>query len=56
MSAVETLGFTRMDQRKNRIWERDSLARTTCDPEQIPDCNVDATVGKHILFHEPIPR
>jgi hypothetical protein len=45
-----------MFQRKNLIWERDSLARTTYDPEHIPDCNVEATVGKHFLFNEPIPR
>jgi hypothetical protein len=54
-SAVETRGFTRMVQRKNLIWERDSIARGY-DPEHIPDCNVFATVGKHFLFHEPIPR
>jgi hypothetical protein len=56
MSAVETQGLARMFQRKNLIWERDSLARTTYDPEHIPDCNVEATVGKHFLFNEPIPR
>ena len=56
MSAVETQGFKRMVRCKNLIWERDSLARTTYDPEHIPDCNVDATVGKHFLFPEPIPR
>jgi hypothetical protein len=26
------------------------------DPAHIPDCNVQATVGQHILFHEPIPK
>jgi hypothetical protein len=56
ISAVETQGFTRMVLRKSLIWERDSLARTTYDPEHIPDCNVKATVGKHFLFNEPIPR
>jgi hypothetical protein len=25
------------------------------DPAHIPDCNVHAMVGKHFLFHEPIP-
>ena len=56
MSAVETQGFTRMVQRKSLIWERDSIARTTYDLEQIPDCNVKATVGKHFLHNEPSPR
>ena len=56
MTSVETQGFTRMVHRKNLIWERDSLARTTYDPEHIPYCNVDDTVGKHFLFNEPIPR
>ena len=56
ISAVETQGFTRMVQRKSLIWERDSLARTTYNPEHISDCNVKATVGKHFLFNEPIPR
>jgi hypothetical protein len=54
-SAVETRGFTRMVQRKSLIWERDSIARGY-DPEHIPDCNFFATLGKHFLFHEPIPR
>ena len=56
MSVVETQGFTRMVLRKNLMWERDSHARTTYNPENILDCNVDATVGKHFLVHEPIPR
>ena len=56
MSVVETQGFTRMVLRKNLMWERDSHARTTYNPEHILDCNVDATVGKHFLVHEPIPR
>ena len=50
MSAVETKRFTRMVQRKNLIWERDSIVRTTYDPEYIPDCNVDATFAKHFLL------
>jgi hypothetical protein len=41
--------------RKNLSWERDSIARVAYDPAHIPDCNVHATVGKHFLFHEPIP-
>ena len=41
--------------RKNLTWERDSIARVAYDPAHIPDCNVHATVGKHFLFHEPIP-
>ena len=49
-------GITRMVERKSLIWERDSFARTTYDPEHIPDCNVKATVGKHFLINEPIPR
>jgi hypothetical protein len=56
MSAGETQGFTRMVLRKNLIWERDSLARTMYDPEHIPNCNVKATVGKHFLFNERVPR
>jgi hypothetical protein len=56
ISAVETQGFTRMVQRKSLIWKRDSLARTMYGPKHMPDCNVKATVGKHFLFNEPIPR
>jgi hypothetical protein len=26
------------------------------DPEHIPDGNVQATVGRHLLFHEQIPK
>jgi hypothetical protein len=42
--------------RKKQTWERDSIARATYNQENIPDCNVKATVGKHFLCHEPIPR
>ena len=48
--------FTRIVQRKDLPWEKDSIARVAHDPEQIPDCNVQATVGRHFLFHEPIPE
>jgi hypothetical protein len=54
-SATETQGFTRIVRRKNLTWKRDSIARVAYDPAHIPDCNVHATVGKHFLFHEPIP-
>jgi hypothetical protein len=54
-SATETQGFTRIVRRKNLTWERDSIARVAYDPAHIPDCNVYPTVGKHFLFHEPIP-
>jgi hypothetical protein len=37
-------------------WEKDSIARAAYDPEHIPDCNVQATIGKHFLFHEVIPK
>jgi hypothetical protein len=48
--------FTRIVQRKDLPWEKDSIARVAYDPEHIPDCNVQATVGQHFLFHEPIPK
>ena len=53
-SATEKHGFTRIVRRKNLTWERDSIARVAYDPAHIPDCNVNATLGKHFLFHEPI--
>ena len=46
--------FTRIVQRKDLHWEKVSIARVTHDPENIPDCNVQTTVGRHFLFHEPI--
>ena len=48
--------FTRISQRKNLPWEKDSIARVAYDPAHIPDCNVQASVGKHFLFNEPIPK
>ena len=54
--AKVTKKFIRIIQRKDLPWERDSIARAANDPEHIPDCNVNATVGRHFLFHEPIPR
>ena len=48
--------FTRIVQRKDLPWEKDSIARVAYDPEHIPDCNVQATVGQHFLFHEQIPK
>jgi hypothetical protein len=48
--------FSRIVQRKNLPWEKDSVARVAYDPAHIPDCNVQATVGQHFLFHEPIPK
>jgi hypothetical protein len=48
--------FTRIFQRKDLPWEKDSIARVAYDPEHIPDCNVQATVGQYFLFHEPIPK
>jgi hypothetical protein len=48
--------FTRIVQRKDLPWEKDSIARVAHDPEHIPDCNVQALVGRHFLFHEPIPK
>jgi hypothetical protein len=40
----------------NLPWEKDSIAKVAYDPAHIPDCNVQATVGQHFLFHEPIPK
>ena len=48
--------FTRIVQRKDLPWEKDSIARVAHDPEHIPDCNFQATVGRHFLFHEQIPK
>ena len=48
--------FTRIVQHKNLPWEKDSFARAAYDPPHIPDCNVQATVGQHSIFSEPIPR
>jgi hypothetical protein len=48
--------FTRIIQRKNLLWERDSIAKVAYDRAHIPDCNVQASVGKHLLFNEPIPK
>jgi ribonuclease HI len=48
--------FTRIVQRRDLPWEKDSIARAAYDPEHIPDCNVQATIGKHFLFHEVIPK
>ncbi len=48
--------FIRIVQRRDLPWEKDSIARAVYDPEHIPDCNVQATVGKHFLFHEEIPK
>jgi len=48
--------FTRIVQRKSLPWEKDSIARAAYDPAPIPDCNVQATVGQHFIFNEPIPR
>ena len=48
--------FTRIIQRKDLPWEKDSIARVANDPEHIPDCNVQATVGQHFIFSEPIPK
>jgi hypothetical protein len=47
--------FIRIVQRKDLPWEKDSIARVAYDPARIPDCNIQATVGQHFLFHEPIP-
>jgi hypothetical protein len=54
--AKVTNRFIRIIQRKDLPWEKASIARAANDPEHIPDCNVQATVGQHFLFHEPIPR
>ena len=48
--------FIRIVQHRDLPWEKDSIARAAYDPEHIPDCNVQATVGKHFLFHEEIPK
>jgi hypothetical protein len=55
-SASLAESFTRIVQRKNLPWEKDSIARAPYDPAHIPDCNVQATVGHHFIFSEPIPR
>jgi hypothetical protein len=47
---------TRIVQRRDLPWEKDSIVRAAYDPEHIPDCNVQATIGKHFLFHEVIPK
>jgi hypothetical protein len=54
--AKVTNRFIRIIQRKDLPWEKNSIARAENDPEHIPDCNVQATVGQHFLFHEPISR
>jgi hypothetical protein len=43
---------TRIVQHRDLPGEKDSIARAAYDPEHIPDCNVQATIGKHFLFHE----
>ncbi len=48
--------FTRIFQRKNLPWEKYSIAKVAYDPAHIQDCNVQASVGKHFLFNEPIPN
>jgi hypothetical protein len=48
--------FTRIVQRNNLPWERDSIAKVAYDQAYIPDCNVQVSVGKHFLFNEPIPK
>ena len=48
--------FTRIVQHRDLPWEKDSIARDAYDPEHIPDCNVQATIGEHFLFHEVIPK
>ena len=48
--------FTRIVQHRDLPWEKDSIARPAYDPEHIPDCNVQATIGKHFLFHKVIPK
>ena len=54
--AEKSSKFIRIVQRRDLPWEKDSIARAAYDPEHIPDCNVQATVGKHFLFHEEIPK
>jgi len=48
--------FTRIVQCKSLPWEKDSIAKVAYDPAHIPDCNVQATVGRHFLFNEPISK
>ena len=48
--------FTRIVQHRDLPWEKGSIARAAYDPEHIPDCNVQATIGKHFLFHEVTPK
>ncbi len=48
--------FISIVQHRDLLWEKDSIARAAYDPEHILDCNVQATVGKHFLFHEEIPK
>ena len=48
--------FTRIVQHRDLPWEKDSIARAAYDPKHIPDCNVQATIGNHFLFHELIPK
>ena len=48
--------FTSIAHCKNLPWEKDSIARAAYDPAHIPDCNVQATIGQHFLFSEPIPK
>jgi len=49
--AKVTNRFIRIIQRKDLPWGKNSIARAADDPEHIPDCNVQATVGQHFLFH-----
>ena len=51
--ANESGQFTRISQRKNLPWEKDSIAKVAYDPAHISDCDVQASVGKHFLFNEP---
>ncbi len=48
--------FTRIVQRKNLPWEKDSITMPAYDPAHIPHCNVEATVGQRFIFSEPIPK
>jgi hypothetical protein len=54
--AEKSSKFIRLVQHRDLPWEKDSIVRAAYDPEHIPDCNVQATVGKHFLFHEEIPK
>ena len=54
--AEKSSKFIRIVQRRDLPWEKDSIARAAYDPEHIPDCNVQATIGKHFLFHGVIPK